>query len=120
MSKTTTEKRMNVEEQIKQLENQRKQLIQKERDEERKKRTHRLCKRGGIAEKLLPELAALTDEQFDIFIQKVLLSEHTKRVIADITEQKTIPPAAAQGGIFTKQGKNTAVSETAEAERSGN
>ena len=82
--KTTTEKRVSVEEQIKQLEKQRNTLLQKEKAEERKMRTHRLCKRGGIVEKLLPDLVTLTDTQFDIFVEKVLLTAHTKRILKEL------------------------------------
>ena len=47
-TKTTTEKRISVEEQIRQLEKERKQLIQKEKAEERTAKIERLCKRGEL------------------------------------------------------------------------
>jgi len=90
--RTTAEKRISVEEQIKQLEKQRSTLLEKEKEEGRKARTHRLCKRGGIVEKLLPDLATLTDTQFDLFVEKVLLTPHTKRILKEL-----VPPSASVG-----------------------
>ena len=43
MAKTKTEKIATIQEQIQQLENQRKRLIQEEKAQERKDRTKRLC-----------------------------------------------------------------------------
>ena len=117
MPKTTTEKIQSKQEEIKQHENELKRLIQQQRAEEKKARTHRLCERGGIVEKLLPDLATFTSEQFDIFTQKVLLSEQTKRVIADISAGKALHTANAQTSIFTRQTGDTAETEPAEAEQ---
>jgi hypothetical protein len=99
----TTQKRITLDEQIEQMLNQRKQLIQKEKAEARKERTKRLCQRGGAVEKLHPALAAFTDEQFDIFVKKVILSEQTKRVIAEIAAIQPEPSAESQGGFALPQ-----------------
>lgn len=40
---------------LKQLENKKKRLIQEQKEQERKDRTNRLCKRMGFIEKLLPD-----------------------------------------------------------------
>ena len=110
-----TKKRMSVDEQIAMLNNERKQLIQKEKAEARKERTKRLCQRGGAVEKLHPEIAAFTDEQFDIFVKKVILSEQTKRVIAEIAAVKPEPSAESQGGISLPQSQVKAIPEPAVA-----
>ena len=47
---------------IRQFENREKIIKQKLSVEERKARTHRLCKRGGFMESLVPELIAMPDE----------------------------------------------------------
>ena len=112
----TTQARLKREEQIKQLQNECKQLIQKEKAEARKERTRRLCQRGGAVEKLHPELAAFTDEQFDIFVKKVILSEQTKRIIAEIAAVKPEPSAESQGGISLPQSQVKAIPEPAVAE----
>ena len=44
---------------IRQFENREKIIKQKLSVEERKARTHRLCKRGGFMESLVPELIAI-------------------------------------------------------------
>jgi hypothetical protein len=119
MSTRTTAKRESVEEQIRQLENQRKQLVQKERAEERKERTHRLCVRGGIVEKLLPELIALTDEQFQIFLNKTLLTDYSKRIIADLRTQGGEAAKPNPAGAKRKDGGNRDLNRSDNAGQSG-
>jgi len=88
-SKTTTEKRITIEEQIKQLESQRKQLIQKEKAETDKARTDRLCKHGEILETLLPDIIELTDEQFKSFFEATLLTEFARRKLDELVKIST-------------------------------
>ena len=57
------------------IENQRKKLIQEQKQQERKDRTKRLCKRMGLFESMLPESISLTDEQFQIFLATKIGSE---------------------------------------------
>lgn len=71
MAKTKIEKIAGIEEEIRQLENKRRQLVQAQKAQERKDRTKRLCKRMGLFESLLPESISLTDEQFQIFLEKI-------------------------------------------------
>lgn len=70
MAKTKAEKNAAIELQMTQLENQRKKLIQEQKQQERKDRTKRLCKRMGLFESMLPESISLTDEQFQILLKK--------------------------------------------------
>ncbi|MDR2560079.1 MAG: hypothetical protein LBC86_11155, partial [Oscillospiraceae bacterium] len=85
-----------------QLEEQRKALRKTEREEKEKERNRRLCKRGGIVEKHIPDFAMLTDEQFDIFANKVLFTEQTKCIISEIltpqpaTSRPAKPPKSEQ------------------------
>ena len=60
---------------IRQLENREKMLRQKLSKEERKARNHRLCKRGGFMESLVPELIAMPDEDAKAFLRLALTSE---------------------------------------------
>jgi len=55
MAKSRLEKIESIKTEIAQLENQRKRLLQAEKEQERKDRTKRLCKRAGLLESLLPE-----------------------------------------------------------------
>ena len=60
---------------IRQFENREKMLRQKLSVEERKARNHRLCKRGGFMESLVPELIAMPDEEVKAFLRLALTSE---------------------------------------------
>ena len=60
---------------IRQFENREKMLRQKLSKEERKARNHRLCKRGGFMESLVPELIAMPDEEAKAFLRLALTSE---------------------------------------------
>ena len=75
MSKTRVERIANIDDVIAQLKNRQKQLQQQQNAQERKARTNRLCRRGGLWESLLPDTITLTDEQF-----KVFLEDHAHRV----------------------------------------
>ena len=79
MAKTKIEKIASIEEEIKQLENKKKRLIQEQKEQERKDRTNRLCKRMGFIEKLLPDTIPLTEEQFKTFVEQTIATEHTRR-----------------------------------------
>jgi hypothetical protein len=54
---------------IRQFENREKIIKQKLSVEERKARNHRLCKRGGFMESLVPELIAMPDEDAKAFLR---------------------------------------------------
>ena len=88
MAKTKAEKIAAIELQMTQLENQRKKLIQEQKQQERKDRTKRLCKRMGLFESMLPESISLTDEQFQIFLEKTIVAEHSRRILDGLTAQR--------------------------------
>ena len=88
MAKTRLEKIDGIKEEIEQLKARQKQLQQQHNVQERKARNHRLCKRGGIVEKLLPDLITLTDEQFDAFVEKTLLTGYAERILKGLTGQE--------------------------------
>ena len=79
--RTLEEKIAAAQKEAEQKQSRLKTLLQKQKAEERKARNHRLCKRGGIIEKLLPDLIRLTDEQFDDFVEKTLLTGYAEKVI---------------------------------------
>jgi len=78
MSKNTSERIEVVQEQIIRLENQRKKLLQEQKEQERKARTKRLIERGAILESLIPNSEALTNEQVKAFLEKILLSDTSR------------------------------------------
>lgn len=96
MAKTKTEKITSIEEEIRQLENKRRQLLQEQKTQERKDRTKRLCRRMGLFESLLPDTIPLTDEQFKTFLEKATATEQSRRILDGLTAQNAAR-AAAQG-----------------------
>ena len=89
-------RRLSIEEEIRQLENKKKRLIQEQKEQERKDRTNRLCKRMGLFEKLLPDTIPLTEEQFKTFLEQTVLTEHSRRILDGLTAQNAAT-APAQG-----------------------
>ena len=67
-----------------------KELLNQQKVQERKDRNHRLCKRGGQVEKLLPGLAELTEEQFETFVQKTLLTGFAEKVLRGLSSDGTV------------------------------
>ena len=98
MAKTRLEKIESIQTEIQQLENQRKRLLQAEKEQERKDRTKRLCKRAGLLESLLPETITLTEEHFKIFLEKTIITEHSRRILDGLTAQNAATPAPQGAG----------------------
>ena len=98
MAKSRLEKIEDIKTEIAQLENQRKRLLQAEKEQERKDRTKRLCKRAGLLESLLPETITLTDEHFKIFLEKTIITEHSRRILDGLTAQNAATPAPQGAG----------------------
>ncbi len=94
MAKTKLEKIAGIEEEIRQLENRRRQLIQEQKTQERKDRTKRLCRRMGLFESLLPDSIPLTEEQFKTFLEKTVAAEHGRRLLDELTAQNAAHTAA--------------------------
>ena len=84
MAMNRIDKIKELDEQIEQIKNRQKALRQQHNKQERKDRNHRLCKRGGQIEKLLPALAIITDEQFEVFVKKTLLSGFAEKILREI------------------------------------
>jgi len=98
VAKSKTEKIADIQEQITQLENQRKRLIQQQKEQERKDRTKRLCKRMGLLESMLPDTISLTDEQFKTFFEKTLLTDFTRSTLDTIAAQNSGTGESADEG----------------------
>lgn len=103
MRKTLQEKIQESQQEMEQLKKQQAKLQAQFNEQERKARTHRLCKRGGLVEKLLPELITLSDKQFDTFVEKTLLTEYVHRTIREITAEPTPPTDTSQAKANTDQ-----------------
>lgn len=99
--KTVAEQIALAKEDIKQHENKLKLLQQREKEQERKARNHRLCSRGGYLESKLPETITLTDEQYYSFLEKTMFTEHSRRILNGLTGGNAaapIPKPAADTG----------------------
>ena len=103
MAKTKAEKIADIELQLEQLENQRKKLVQEQKIQERKDRTKRLCKRMGLFESMLPESISLTDEQFQIFLEKTVAADHSRRILDGLTAQWSAQPPARNAAYTEAQ-----------------
>jgi hypothetical protein len=88
MGQSTTQRIESIQTQIQELEKQQKQLLQRQKAAERKARTHRICKRGGEIEKLLPGIETLTEDEFRTFVKRVILTEDALRTLTDILANK--------------------------------
>lgn len=112
MAKTKTEKITSIEEEIRQLENRRRQLVQEQKAQERKDRTKRLCRRMGLFESLVPDTIPLTEEQFKTFLEKTVATEQSRRILDELTVQNAAK-AAVQGAEPAAQGNTPPAAKTA-------
>jgi len=116
MAKTRAEKIESIENEMRQLENKRKQLLQAQKEQERKDRTRRLCKRMGLFESMLPDTITLTDEQFQTFLEKTVANDYGRRTLAAITAQ-TAAAAVPQATGTAARDNPTLTAKTAETAR---
>ena len=82
-----------LDEQIAQLENRRKELMQKNRERERKARTRRLIERGAIVESVIGGADELTGEQFKAFIERVTNTDQARRALEEAKRKDGDRPA---------------------------
>jgi len=93
---------------LKQKESRLRDLRARQRTQDDKARTHRLCRRGGYLESKLPELITITDEQFYTFVEKALLSGFA---------QKLLKSFIGEGNAKHSNGVNTTVAEPVQDSR---
>ena len=115
MAKSRKEKIASYDERIAQLENQRKQEIQKMKAEERKARTKRLCCRHGLLGKIMPDLIVITDEQFEEFIKRGINTSYGQKLLAEIMakEAESGTPNAPTGAGQSTEPTTAKPAETA-------
>jgi hypothetical protein len=112
MAKSKIEKIASIEEEIRQLKERQRLLQQQHNAQERKDRTKRLCRRMGLFENLLPDTIPLTDEQFKTFLTKTVTTEHSRRILDELTAQNAAT-AATQGAEAATQGNAAPIPKTA-------
>lgn len=79
-----------------------KRLIQEQKEQERKDRTNRLCKRMGLIEKLLPDTIPLTEEQFKTFVEQTIATEHSRRILDGLTAQNAATAPTEDAGTAAR------------------
>lgn len=87
-NKTTTEKIESIKLKIQQLENERKKILQSQKEADRKARTKRLIERGAILESLISGADTFTNEQIKIFLEKTVTTETARIILDGFTAQK--------------------------------
>jgi hypothetical protein len=93
MATDYTQKITSIEEQIAQLENRRRELLQKNKERERKARTKRLIERGAIVESIIGGMDELTGEQFQRLIESVMNTDQARRILAESKRHDSGRPA---------------------------
>ena len=86
--KNIDEKILITEEEIKQLQNKRKKLINQQKQEERKKRDRRLYEKGGVFESIFTESKDLTKDEFYQLITSLIRKEEANLKILKIIESR--------------------------------
>ena len=104
MAKTVEEKILEAQKKRDQYDNQLKQLLQKQKEEERKARTHRLIERGGLLESLMGVTDGVTNEEIREVLaialdgdeaRKALLVLRTRQAAEAVVAADTPPGAGA-------------------------
>ena len=86
--KNIDEKILITEEEIKQLQNKRKKLINQQKQEERKKRDRRLYEKGGVFESIFTESKDFTKDEFYQLITSLIRKEEANLKILKIIESR--------------------------------
>ena len=94
--KTYEEKIASKDEQIQLLLTEKKELMKKQKEDERKAKEKRQCYRHGVLEKLMPELITLTNEQYEAYIKKYFLTAPKVEEWLKESENQTSQPVASQ------------------------
>jgi hypothetical protein len=95
MSTTKTEKIEKLDVKIQQLLNEKKRLINHNKETERKARTKRLIERGAILESLIPNFEDLSNEQVKRFLEKTIKTEFAQRIFNELKAWKPVAPTSA-------------------------
>jgi hypothetical protein len=85
--KTAEEKIAEKNDKILKLQNEKKQIIQREKAKERRQRTSRLCRRHGLLEKFMPDLITITDAQFEAFVRTGINTSYENKRLGEIMDK---------------------------------
>jgi len=90
-----TDKIEKLELRIKQLLNEKKRLINQNKESERKARTKRLIERGALLESIVVAHDDLSNEQLKRFLEKTLKTEYAQRIYSEVKVWKPATPKTA-------------------------
>ena len=96
-----------------------KRLIEEQKEQERKDRTNRLCKRMGLIEKLLPDTIPLTEEQFKTFVEQTIATEHSRRILDGLTAQNAATAPTEDAGTAARGNAQPAAKTAHTAQEGG-
>jgi hypothetical protein len=91
-----------------------KQLERKQTERDRKDRNHRLCKRHGYLESILPDTINLTEEQFQTFVKNHIANKHGIAVIANLVGKTAESTTTTPTDTKTQNGGTHAPKNTAQ------
>ena len=100
---------------IKQEQNALKLLQSKQKEQDRKARNHRLCKRHGLLEGLLPDTIQLTDNQFQSFLEQHIASDYGRAMLTAFLEQGKKEADEAENNTETSEPVTTTTEDATEA-----
>ena len=115
--KTLNEQIAAAQEEIRQREARLKEMMQKQKEQDRKARNHRLCERGGYLESIMPDTIPLTAEQFKTFLDKTLLTDHARRILNNVTAPDSGGVSVAKPAGAEPVTVAAGVTQTGETER---
>ena len=67
-------------------------LLQEQKEKDKAARTHRLCKRMGLLESMLPDTITLTDELFEQFLKRTTANDFGRGELAKIIQKSVTAP----------------------------
>ena len=95
MAKTNVEKIESIRAEIQQLKNREKQLLQQQKEDERKARTHRLIERGGLLESLMGVAEDVTNEEIKEVLAIALNGDEARKALLALRTRQTAESVAA-------------------------
>ena len=103
MSRKSVDERIDrVKKRIEELQSQKKLLVQEQDRKTEKARTHRLCRRAGLLEKMLPDTILLTDEQFETLLKRTIANDFGRSKLSELAPP---PPTEPQNETPTPNGE---------------
>ena len=79
-----------IDERIQQLLNEKKKLLNEDKEAERKARTKRLIESGAILESIIPSIKEFNGEQVKSFLEKTIKTEFSQRIFNEVKDWKRV------------------------------